>query len=43
LIVYMPSSDHNSMWFCYATVMGLRFTTAGRIQWRMPIKILGSG
>jgi transcriptional regulator with GAF, ATPase, and Fis domain len=24
-IVYMPSSDRNSMWFCYATATGSRF------------------
>ena len=42
-IVYMPSSDHNSMWFYYATGMGLPFTTAGMSHWRMLIKIAGSG
>jgi len=42
-IVYTPSSDHNSMWFCYATRMALRFTIAGMNQWRMLIKTAGSG
>src|SRR6266702_7143503 len=38
-IVCMPSSDHNSTWFCYATGMGLRFTTAGMSQLQMLIKL----
>ena len=39
----MLSSDHDSMWFCYAIGMGLPFTTAGMSHWRMLIKIAGSG